>query len=236
MESETTQGLLGPLAWLYANGGTVVAILVGLSVVALAVILLKVWQFARLRLGSTAVLGEGEELWRSGRAGEALERLGTSPHPAARVLETALRGQLRGDVEPATVREEVQRVAAAQLAGLRSHLKVLEVIGALSPLLGLLGTVLGMIEAFQELEAAGSQVDPSVLSGGIWEALLTTAAGLAVAIPVVAVLSLLERIVERTAQLMEDRVTRIFTGALAESGEAGPSAARATQLRPDHAH
>jgi hypothetical protein len=53
---------------------------------------------------------------------------------------------------------------------------------------------------------------------------------------VVAVLSLLERIVERTAQLMEDRVTRIFTGALAESGEAGPSAARATQLRPDHAH
>jgi len=236
MENESAQGLLGPLAWLYANGGTVVAILVGLSVIALAVILLKAWQFARLRLGSTAALSEGEQLWRSGRAGEALERLAASPHPAARVLETALRGQSRGDVEPATVREEVQRVAAAQLAGLRSHLKILEVIGALSPLLGLLGTVLGMIEAFQELEAAGSQVDPSVLSGGIWEALLTTAAGLAVAIPVVAVLSLLERIVERTAQLMEDRVTRLFTGALAESGDAAGTPTPATQLRPDHAH
>ena len=236
MESESAQGLLGPLAWLYANGGTVVAILVVLSVVALAVILLKAWQFARLRLGSRAPLAEAERLWAGGRAGEALETLAASPHPAARVLETALRGQLRGDVDRETVREEVQRVAAAQLAGLRSQLKVLEVIGALSPLLGLLGTVLGMIEAFQELEAAGSQVDPSVLSGGIWEALLTTAAGLAVAIPVVAVLSGLERVVERTAPLMEDRVTRVFTGALAESGESAGTAAPATQLRPDHAH
>jgi biopolymer transport protein ExbB len=52
-------------------------------------------------------------------------------------------------------------------------------------LLGLFGTVLGMVEAFRQLELAGSQVDPAVLSGGIWQALLTTAVGLAVAIPAV---------------------------------------------------
>src|SRR3546814_3183218 len=71
------------------------------------------------------------------------------------------------------------------LEGLRGQLGALEVIGSVSPLLGLFGTVLGMIEAFRQLAEAGSQVSPAILSAGIWEALLTTAVGLAVAIPVV---------------------------------------------------
>lgn len=98
-----------------------------------------------------------------------------------------------------------------------------------SPLLGLLGTVLGMIEAFRQLASSGSQVDPSVLSGGIWQALLTTAAGLSVAIPVVLLHSWLERRVERCAHRMEDAVTRIFTRSLNEPMHE-PSAA--AQQRP----
>jgi biopolymer transport protein ExbB len=94
---------------------------------------------------------------------------------------------------------------------LRAFLRPLEVIATLSPLLGLLGTVLGMIVAFQQMEAAGRQVDPTVLSGGIWQALLTTAVGLAVAIPVVAVHSWLERKTDRVAHHMNDAVTRVFT-------------------------
>jgi biopolymer transport protein ExbB len=85
------------------------------------------------------------------------------------------------------------------------------VIGTLSPLLGLFGTVLGMIEAFRRLEAAGSRVDPSILSGGIWGALLTTAVGLAVAIPTIAALNWLERRVERLAHDMDDAAARVFT-------------------------
>ncbi|MEB3734988.1 MotA/TolQ/ExbB proton channel family protein [Halopseudomonas pachastrellae] len=68
-----------------------------------------------------------------------------------------------------------------------------------------------MIVAFQNMEAAGSRVDPSVLSGGIWQALLTTAVGLAVAIPTVAVHSWLERRVERVAAAINDAVTQVFT-------------------------
>ena len=68
-----------------------------------------------------------------------------------------------------------------------------------------------MIVAFQQMEAAGNQVDPSVLSGGIWQALLTTAVGLAVAIPVVTLHNWMERKVERVAALMNDTVTQIFT-------------------------
>jgi biopolymer transport protein ExbB len=60
---------------------------------------------------------------------------------------------------------------------------VLELISTIAPLLGLLGTVLGMIAAFQALQESGSRADPAILAGGIWEALLTTAAGMAVAIP-----------------------------------------------------
>ena len=73
-------------------------------------------------------------------------------------------------------------------------------IKSLAPLLGLFGTVLGMIEAFQAMQAAGSSVDPSTLAGGIWAALLTTAAGLAVAMPTSLILTWFE------ARLNADRV------------------------------
>ena len=66
---------------------------------------------------------------------------------------------------------------------LEKGVRFLDNVTQFSPLLGLLGTVIGMIEAFQALQGAGSQVDPSALAGGIWVALLTTAAGLAVTMP-----------------------------------------------------
>jgi len=68
-----------------------------------------------------------------------------------------------------------------------------------------------MIEAFRQLEAAGNQVNPAILSGGIWEALLTTAVGLAVAMPSVAALNWLERRVDRLAHEMDSTVSRVFT-------------------------
>jgi biopolymer transport protein ExbB len=147
-----------------------------------------------------------------------LIELGHNRQPRARLLAHAITGLRRlKDQPPAAMellREELNRAASAQLEQLRAWLRALEVIAALSPLLGLLGTVLGMIEAFRQLELAGSQVDPAILSGGIWQALLTTAAGLSVAIPVVLLHSWLERRVERCAHGMEDAVTRLFTDAL----------------------
>lgn len=89
---------------------------------------------------------------------------------------------------------------------------------------------MGMIVAFQQMEAAGSQVDPTVLSGGIWQALLTTAVGMAVAIPVVAVHAWLERKTERVAALMSDSVTRVFTTAL-HANDSWPKTAGDTRDR-----
>jgi len=109
------------------------------------------------------------------------------------------------------VREEVARYGGDALYSLRSLFRPLEVIGSLAPLLGLFGTVLGMIEAFRQLEGAGAQVDPAILSGGIWVALLTTAVGLAVAMPAVALLNWLERRVDGLAHEMNMVVTQVFT-------------------------
>ena len=123
------------------------------------------------------------------------------------ILQLHNAGQLSLD----ELKTEAIRKARKSIAPLGKQLRTLEVIATIAPLLGLFGTVLGMIEAFKAMEAAGSQVDPAVLSGGIWQALLTTAAGLAVAIPVSMVHSWFERKLEVRASILEDDIDRINT-------------------------
>ena len=200
-----------PLLTLTELGGPVALVLLVLSILALAVIFIKLWQFAWLRIGARGMAEQVLRRWRQGQQTDALRWAASRHSPLAKVLTVAIRGLSQWHVQESYIREEVQRVAAIELEKLRSYLRVLEVIASLSPLLGLLGTVLGMIEAFQQLEHAGSRIDPALLSGGIWQALLTTALGLSIAIPTVLVLSWLERRVEHCAHLMEDYVTQLFT-------------------------
>jgi len=191
-------------------GGPVVWILTALSVIALAIILMKLWQFAVTKPESSKHLDHVIKMWRQGETDQALAGLKQS-RPVDELVVIAVKGLSSVNSELDILKEELDRVATLRLNQLRAYLRPLEVIATLSPLLGLLGTVLGMIIAFQQMEAAGNQVDPSVLSGGIWQALLTTAVGLAVAIPVVMAHNWMERKVERVAALMNDTVTQVFT-------------------------
>lgn len=188
-------------AALLAKGGPVMYVLLALSILSLAIILLKVWQFQRAGLGQTHLfetLGVGMSPGANLRA-----QLRRSRHPAARVVEVAM----ATSELPLERREaEIDRVGAAEIRGLETYLRTLEVVANLSPLLGLLGTVIGMINAFSRLEEAGSRVDPAILAGGIWEALLTTAFGLIVAIPALGGLHFLERRVELARAVMRDSV------------------------------
>ncbi len=109
------------------------------------------------------------------------------------------------------IREEIVRLSDERINYYSSNLNSLQVIATIAPLLGLLGTVFGMIEAFQQMEMAGKNVDPSVLSGGIWEALLTTAVGLSVAIPIVVFESYFRNIVETFKNNIESAVTKVLT-------------------------
>lgn len=194
-------------------GSVVVAILLAMSVVALAVIVLKAYQLWSARLGSARFVDLCVYHWREGRPRKALDVLSSSRSPLAHVMGVAIRLEADGQMAGQLVREEVSREALRVVDRLREHLRILEVVGTASPLLGLLGTVLGMIEAFRQIESAGARVDPGLLSGGIWTALLTTAIGLVVAIPAVVALHGFDGAVERYRRQMEDAVTRLFTQA-----------------------
>ncbi len=218
--ADVVAGIQGRVQDLFAAGGPVVAVLALLSVVALAIVLLKLWQFQQIQLNRLGPVKTALQRWQNGEDQAAIDAVAGSRQPVAHLLEVAIVGLRRPGVDLALLREELARIAGSQLERLRSHLRTLEVIGTLSPLLGLLGTVLGIIEAFRQLEVAGSQVDPAILSGGIWQALLTTAVGLTVAIPVVLTHTWLERRVDRCGHQMEDAVTQVFTRGLRAAGSA----------------
>jgi biopolymer transport protein ExbB len=192
-------------------GGPVVVILLVMSVVVFAIVLMKLWQFYWIQLSARQFIEPTLGHWREGQYESAENILSKTRSPIARVMETAMHVIQNKQCDVEIAREEVLRIAANQLGAVRTHLKLIEVIATLSPLLGLLGTVFGMIEAFKRLEAAGTAVDPAILSGGIWEALLTTAMGLSVAIPAVFVLNWFEQRIARFQLAMEDAMTQVFT-------------------------
>ncbi len=213
-------GPAAQLATLIEAGGPVVIILIAMSVIGLTIVLLKLWQFRSAGVGADVPVADAVRLHHQGRGREALSLLEGRRGPLAEVTSLAIAARLR-NLPEALGREEALRHGADRLEDLRGHLRPLEVIASLAPLLGLFGTVLGMISAFQALEAAGSQVDPAVLSGGIWEALLTTAVGLAVAMPAIVFLNWLERRLDRLAHDMDSAVSRVFTLGLAAGIDQG---------------
>ena len=195
------------------KGGPALWVIAFLSVLTLALILWKLWRLARQGAWARGRAHTAVALWCEGGQAAALEALAPGRDLRARLAASAM-GALRNPrMGREAAREETARVAKAELAGLRRGLRALELIATIAPLIGLLGTVLGMIEAFQALQESGAQANPAVLAGGIWEALLTTAAGMAVAIPAAAALTWFESVAEAAQTDLEDIATRIFTHA-----------------------
>ena len=192
------------------KGGPVMVVLLALSIIALTIILLKLYQFIRSRLRNTAFIDQTIMLLHDEGNKAALQSLAGNPHPIARVIDTTLRAGSDKSLSTEDRDTEISRVGSEEIRNLESYLRGLEVIANLSPLLGLLGTVIGMIKAFARLESAGTKVDPSILAGGIWEALLTTAFGLSVAIPALAAFYILEGEVENVRAQMKDCTTRVL--------------------------
>ena len=197
-------------------GGPVVLILLAMSVFALAIVLLKSWQFWRLGVGRTRTAEKAVTLFTAGKTEEALAEASRSRSPVQDVVARGIK-RLTDGHSPDLARADAMALGSDLIEDMRTYLRPLEVIAALSPLLGLFGTVLGMIDAFRALEAAGNNVDPSILSGGIWVALLTTAVGIGVAMPVVAMLNWLERRIERAAHSMDSALNRLFVSPMSST-------------------
>ncbi|MEQ8823990.1 MAG: MotA/TolQ/ExbB proton channel family protein [Filomicrobium sp.] len=192
------------------KGGPVVIILIAMSVIAVTVTIVKLIQFVWYRVGSTSTMDTALDQWIAGHHKDAYEIASQSKTPSSVVLAHGMRGLMAGH-EEATIREDVERIAMTQLGGLRAYMRVIDSTVQIAPLLGLFGTVLGMISAFQALQDAGAEADPTVLAGGIWVALLTTAVGLAVAIPMAFVNTWFEGQIEGEKENMESALTSLFT-------------------------
>ncbi len=196
---------------LLQQGGIAIWVIAALSVLTLALILWKILRLVSMGAWSGAATDDAVDLWVEGDPEAARRRLEQRNSLRARLASAAIGARMNGDYTKDDAREETERVARIELARARSGLRALELIATIAPLLGLLGTVLGMIAAFQALQEAGARADPAALAGGIWEALLTTAAGMAVAIPASMALTWFESVVESVQSDMENAATRIFT-------------------------
>ncbi|MCZ4260663.1 MotA/TolQ/ExbB proton channel family protein [Limimaricola sp. G21655-S1] len=194
-----------------ALGGPAIWAIVALSVITLALILWKAWRLVLLGAWSGGRRTQRAVAhWSAGREAEALALIDGRRSCRAQLVQAAMRSRRDPGLNDAAAQSETERVARELLARAKAGLRPLELIAAIAPLLGLLGTVLGMIAAFQALQEAGSRADPAALAGGIWEALLTTAAGMAVAIPASMALTWFESVTDRLRHEMEDAATRIF--------------------------
>ena len=171
------------LLTLFADGGFMMYPLVLCSLIALGVMIAKFWTLWAAHKDTAGVLADVDELARAGDIDGALAAAGSKRGPASAILMAGLRRIKGREVGEGEIEQAISTVGTIELGFLERGLVVLATIANVAPLMGFLGTVAGMILAFASIEAAGS-VDPALVAGGIKVALLTTASGLAIAIPV----------------------------------------------------
>lgn len=208
--SDRLRQLMGGMPEQLSSGGPILWIILALSVFALALCLWKVWRLSWLGAWRRGRAATAVKMWRAHRDEDAIAYVRRGHGAVTRVAQTAMSALSDPRMTEAAAREETERSAKLHLARMRSGLRALETIVTIAPLLGLLGTVIGMIEAFQALQDTGARADPAALAGGIWAALLTTAAGMAVAIPAGIALNYFESVVDSARLRMEDIAARIF--------------------------
>ena len=186
-------------------GGPALWVIFGISIVLVTVGLWKFWHL--IKLGA----------WNKKQADEILKLWLEKKVEPVDIYEQNIRAKILGQTILAIsdknytnemVREECVRLANKDLNEARRGLRIIDLIITIAPLVGLLGTVLGMIEAFQALQDSGAQADPSALAGGIWEALLTTAAGMGIAIPASILLSWYDSVVANVQADIENLATQ----------------------------
>lgn len=168
---------------LFADGGWMMYPILLSSLIGLGVILAKAWTLWHAHYGTRHLLASVREAASAGRLDEALDIASAARGPAAAILVVGLRRIRSGSVAEGELEQAVSTTGAIELGFLERGLVVLATVANVAPLMGFLGTVAGMIIAFGAIEVAGD-VEPALVAGGIKVALLTTAAGLMIAIPV----------------------------------------------------
>ncbi len=168
------------LPFLLSNGGPVMWLLVLASAVAVAVFIERVLHFHRAQINSTEFLNGVRTVLKRANVVEAISICDATPGPVSHLVKTAIVNRDQGRER---LREALEEAGVAEVPRLEQRLNLLATISQLTPLLGLLGTVLGFVRVFMVLEKAGPYAHLGDLSHGVWQALICMAAGLAFAIP-----------------------------------------------------
>ena len=163
-----------------SKGGVLVVPILLCSVLALAIFCERLIRFAGMRSRGTGIAEKVAGLLIDGSDQEALKNAEESNSPMGRILAQAMEVK-NGDRE--MLETVIVNATDEEVRNLSTYIQTLATIGNIAPLLGLLGTVIGMIKAFMVIQEMGGKVNAAVLAGGIWEAMLTTALGLSVALP-----------------------------------------------------
>jgi biopolymer transport protein ExbB len=189
------------------KGGILMWPILFCSIISVAIILERFYYFYRIRLDIPEFFSSIRGLLRKKKIEEALKLCQQTPAPLARVLACGIQKHKETN---AFQEKAISRAGSWEVRGLEKHLRGLAIIGNITPLIGLLGTVVGMIKAFAKIQELGGQVDASVLAGGIWEALLTTAAGLTVAIPTLVAYHYFEGKIDNMASWIKEIATELL--------------------------
>ncbi|THB74991.1 MAG: MotA/TolQ/ExbB proton channel family protein [Desulfobacteraceae bacterium] len=187
------------------KGGVLVIPILFCSVIVLAIFLERMIRYAMMRSRGKGLAERVADLISRDEKQKALEISQQSNSPMGRVLVQAISAK---DLDQEVLDTVIANATDTEVRSLSNYLQTLATIGNIAPLLGLLGTIIGMIKAFMVIQEMGGKVNAAVLAGGIWEAMLTTALGLAVALPTMVAHSyLLSRVDKYEARLQDGAVT-----------------------------
>jgi len=214
---------------MFDKGGPVMWVLAGYSLIACSIVIERL-----LRLYSFKALPDNlEQTVLRHNIPVALTIISDSGHGPEQVISQAILDA--SDKGVADLARVASRVGSEQLRRMEAGLPTLGWLGNTAPLLGLFGTIIGMISAFQVIESAGGRVDAQALAGGIWEAMITTGAGLAVAIPILFSLHLLEGMVDQRARRMHSIASVLIEGLPHKAREPEYEAIHHMQAASSHA-
>jgi len=189
-------------------GGPMMWLILGASATALVVFVQRVLHYHRAQINSMEFLNGVRNVLKRDNVVEALSICDATPGPVARLVKVAILNRERGQEG---VREALEEAGLIEVPPLEDKLNLLATIAQITPLMGLLGTVLGLIQIFGDLQKKGTLANMQDLSGGVWQALICTAAGLAVAIPCYAAYNYLVSRVNNIVLDMEKAATEIVS-------------------------
>lgn len=189
------------------KGGPIMIPIILCSIIALAIIIERIFHLYRAKIDTKDFMDKVSALLKRNKIVDAIEMCEHTPGPIAHIMKA---GILKHDRPKIEIKEAIEDAGVHEVPRLERRLGILSTIAHISPLLGLLGTVTGMVRSFQVIQEKATSlnpVNPADLAGGIWEALITTVAGLVVAIPALVAYNYLVSVVDNFVTEMESSAT-----------------------------